>query len=173
MRDPTPSLKGIDMRKSTVALICAGLWLASAAPAWAKVTVTFTKPESYSDMPWSAIDRDRLLQDLQEYLIKLGGKLPADRDLKLEILDIDLAGRLEPGRHRANDIRIMRGSADWPRMDVRYTLESNGKVIEQGEDHLSDMGYLMEINRHESGDSLRYEKTMIDDWFKKKFLKTK
>jgi hypothetical protein len=161
------------MRKSTMALVCAGLWLASAAPAWSKVTVTFTKPESYSDMPWSGVDRERVLKELQDYLVQLGAKLPADRDLKLDIIDIDLAGRVDPGRHRVNDVRIMRGRADWPRMDVRYSLESNGKVIEQGEDQLADMSYLTQYNRHDSGDELRYEKKMIDDWFASKFLKAK
>jgi hypothetical protein len=157
------------MRKSAMALMCAGLWLLSAAPSWAKVTVTFTKPDQYSDMPWSSIDREHVLKELQEFLVQLGSKLPADRDLKLDIVDIDLAGRVDPGR-RFNDIRIMRGRADWPRMDVRYSLESNGKVLEQGEDHLSDMSYLMSINTYPNGDSLRYEKHMINDWFAKKFL---
>jgi hypothetical protein len=161
------------MRKSAIALVCAGLWLASTAPAWAKVTVTFTKPESYSDMPWSGVDRERVLNELKEYLVQLGAKLPADRDLKLDIIDIDLAGRVDPGRRRFNDVRILRGSADWPRMDIRYSLESNDKVIEQGEDKLAGMNYLMESNRHDSGDPLRYEKKMIDDWFAKKFLKAK
>ena len=52
-------------------------------------------------------------------------------------------------------------------MLVRYTLESNGKVIDSGEDQLSDMNYMGHINRYSEGDTLRYEKAMIDDWFKK------
>lgn len=163
------------MRKSAISLLCAGLLLAPAAASWAKVTVTFTKPESYSDMPFSVVDRERVLQELQDYLVRLGAKLPADRDLKLEILDIDLAGRIEPGHRRFNfnDVRILRGGADWPRMDIRYALESDGKVLEQGEDKLADMAYLQSINHYDSGDPLRYEKQMIEDWFRKKFLKTK
>ena len=161
------------MRKSVLALACTGLWLTSSAPSWAAVTVTFTKPESYSDIPWPSIDRERVLHDLQAYLVELGAKLPADQNLKLDIVDIDLAGQVEPGRHRLNDVRIMRGRADWPRMDIRYTLESNGKVLAQGEDHLADMEYLTSYNRHDSGDPLRYEKKMLDDWFANKILKSK
>ena len=161
------------MRKSAIALLCAGLLLAPAAASWAKVTVTFTKPDNYADMPFSRVDRERVMQELQDYLVQLGAKLPADRDLKLEILDIDLAGRVDPGRFRFDDVRIMRGRADWPRMDIRYSLESNGKVIEQGEDQLADMSYMDRVNSYWNSEPLRYEKQMIDDWFKKKFLKTK
>src|SRR3954464_12362231 len=86
------SWKGIDMRKFSMALLSAGLCLVSAGNASAAVTVTYVKPENFSDLPWSAGDRAQVLHELQEYITRLGAKLPPDRDLKLEILDIDLAG---------------------------------------------------------------------------------
>lgn len=160
------------MRKSIIALACAGLWLAAGSSS-AAVTVTFTNPDNYSDVPRSSVDRERLLKDMQDFLVGLGKKLPANENLKLDIRDIDLAGREEPGGRRFgfNDVRIMRGRADWPAMDIRYTLEADGKVIDQGEDKIADMSYQTEFNRYDRSDPLRYEKRMIDDWFAKKFLK--
>ena len=64
---------------------------------------------------------------------------------------------------------MLRGKADWPRMHLRYRLESNGQVIRSGEDDLADMGYLNGINRYDQGDNLRYEKKMIVDWLVQRF----
>jgi hypothetical protein len=161
------------MRTSARTWALAGLWLAVAMPASAAVSVTFTKPEDYSDVPRSGVERERLLEEFKDYFTKLGAKLPAGEDLKLEIIDIDLAGRIDPGRIRFNDVRILRGRADWPRMDIRYTLEANGKVLDKGEDKIADMSYLDSVTSYWSDDPLRYEKKMIDDWFKKKFLKAR
>jgi hypothetical protein len=161
------------MRTSARIWALAGLWFAAAIPASAAVSVTFTKPDDYSDMPRSGVEREHVLEEFKDYFTKLGAKLPAGEDLKLEIVDIDLAGRIDPARLHFNDVRILRGRADWPRMDIRYTLEANGKVLDKGEDKIADMGYLDSINSYWSGDPLRYEKKMIDDWFKKKFLKAK
>ncbi|HZX26131.1 MAG TPA: DUF3016 domain-containing protein [Telluria sp.] len=42
-------------------------------------------------------------------------------------------------------------------------------MVASGEDRLSNMDYLMRLNIYSSGDPLRYEKQMIDDWFKSDF----
>ena len=146
----------------------AGLFLLSAGSASAGVTVTFSHPENYADLPFSPWDREQILKDLNEHFGRLSAKLPAGQDLKIEVLDVDLAGRLKPGFRGGQDIRILRGGADWPHIHLRYTLESAGQVIASGEEHLSNMMYLDRINRYASGDPLRYEKQMIDDWFKEK-----
>lgn len=149
----------------------AGLCLLSAGSASAGVTVTFSHPENYVDMPFSPTDREQVLKDLTEHFGKLAASLPPGQDLKIEILDLDLAGRLRPNfRGSGQDIRIMRGGADWPHLHLRYTLESGGQVLASGEEHLSNMNYLDRINRYASGDTLRYEKQMIDDWFKQKIV---
>jgi hypothetical protein len=60
--------------------------------------------------------------------------------------------------------------ADWPMIQLRYSLVQNGAVIASGEERLRDMSYLDRrlYNRYSSGDPLRYEKQMIDEWFGKK-----
>jgi hypothetical protein len=67
------------------------------------------------------------------------------------------------------DIRVLRGGADWPTMELQYSLEQDGKVLASGTDRLSNMMYLDRMNRYTDSDTLRYEKPMVDEWFKKNF----
>ena len=151
----------------------AGLVLSSAGGASAAVTVAFSHPENYQAMPYVPTDREQILKDLGDYFAHLGARLPPGQDLRVEVLDLSLAGWIHPNFRGQQDVRIMRGGADWPRMKVRYTLESDGKVIDSGVDDLSDMAYLNRVMRFSEGDRLRYEKQMIDDWFTKKFAPRK
>ena len=163
-------LKGMNMRisKATKTWVAALALLASSS-AWAGVQVNFSKPDDYSDMPFSTRDREQILAGLAEHFQLLGKGLRPGQDLKIEITDIDLAGREDPMRRGAMDVRIRDGRTDWPRMRLRYQLEQHGKVIASGNAALSDMSYLQRINRYSSSDALRYEKKMIDDWFENTF----
>jgi hypothetical protein len=147
-------------------LALAGLFLLSAGGAAAAVTVSFYQPEHYDDLPFATWEREDVLKDLSAHFDKLGKGLPAGQDLKVEVLDLKMAGRMRP-RFGGQEIRVLTGRADWPRMHLRYSIESGGKVISSGESQLSDMTYMDRISRYSDGDRLRYEKHMIDDWFKK------
>lgn len=155
------------MRLMTKPLLACALALLASGAAWADVSVTFVKPEEFIDMPRSPIERERLQKDFAQYFASLDKQLPAGQNLKIEVLDIDLAGQLWPRRSGGEDIRIMRGGADWPRMHLRYTLEENGQVLRSGDDELSNMMYQQRMSRHSDSDPLRYEKQMIDEWFGK------
>jgi hypothetical protein len=148
----------------------AGLVLLSAGGASAGVAVTFAHPEHYQDLPFAPTDRAAVLKELGEHFALLGKELAPGQDLQVEVMDLDMAGRIHPNFRGRQDIRILSGGADWPHMVLRYRLASNGRAIASGEDQLSDMNYLAHINRYADGDTLRYEKRMIDDWFKKKFV---
>ena len=158
--------------KSTSILFMAACAL-STTIANAGVTVTFTLPDNYTDMPFDSYDKDRVMKDLQQHFGKLAATLPAGQELKVDVLDIDLAGRIEPRARTAHDLRILRGTTDWPAITLRYTLELQGKVLKTGEDRLTDMAYLMGFNHYNSGESLRYEKRMLDQWFKKTLVAAK
>lgn len=132
----------------------------------ATVTVTFTQPEGYTDMPFASWDRERVMKELQNHFDKLGAKLPQGQDLKVEVLDIDLAGRIEPQSRFGNDIRVLKGRADWPTISLRYSVESQGKVLGSGEARIDDKSYLDHFNRYSANEPLRYEKRMLDEWFK-------
>ena len=158
------------MRISKAIKICvAALALAAGSSAWAGVQVTFDKPDDYSDVPFSSRDREQVLAGLADHFTLLGKSLPHGQELRIEITDIDLAGRDDPARRGAFDVRVMTGRADWPRMRLHYVLEQDGKVIGSADAALSDMSYLTRINRYAEGDKLRYEKAMIDDWFTNTF----
>lgn len=148
-------------------LALAGLFLLAAGSASAAVTVSYIEPERYGEMPFATWEREEVLRELSAHFDRLGKTLPAGQDLKVEVLDLRLAGQLRRGG--AREIRVLKGSADWPTMQIRYAVESGGRVISSGESKLSDMSYMDRTTRYSDSESLRYEKHMIDDWFKKTF----
>lgn len=156
---------------SSVYLILVSALLAGSASA--AVMVTFTHPENYADMPFATYDKEQVMRDLQKHFDKLGATLPTGQDLKVEVLDIDLAGRIEPGVHATRDLRIMRGRADWPVITLRYSLETQGKVLKSGKERIADMNYLLGYNHYAAGENLRYEKQMLDRWFEKTLIAAK
>lgn len=149
------------------AALAASLALAT-AQASAAATVNYIDVDKMSDVPRYQSDREFMQDDLREYIEKLSTKLPAGQQLKLDILDIDLAGDVFP-RVAIHDVRVYRGRADWPRIHLRYSIEQDGKVIRSGETTLSDPNYQMSFNRH-TNDTYGYEKQMFDDWFRKDLL---
>lgn len=149
-------------------LLAAALLVATAGAASAGVTVSYEQPDKFRDMPYSQVDREEVLRQLSEHFGKLGEELPQGQELRITVKDIDLAGRIEPARWNFNnDIRLMRGGADWPTMKLSYVLEENGQVLRSGEAVINNMMYLDRLNRYSSGDSLRFEKQMLDEWFKR------
>lgn len=158
------------MKRHTRFWIAAALLLAAAGAASAgEVTVKYQEPDKFTDVPFWEQDRDQVLQELTAHFARLGKQLPANQQLAITVTDIDLAGRVEPRRRSMRDLRILRGGADWPTMELQYSLVQDGKVIASGSDRLSNMLYLDQMNRYAGSDTLRYEKPMVDGWFKNTF----
>ena len=65
---------------------------------------------------------------------------------------------------------MLSGGADWPmHRPALHASCRTAQVIASGEERLRDMMYLDgRSNRYSTGDPLRYEKQMIDEWFSKK-----
>ncbi|MBC7453348.1 MAG: DUF3016 domain-containing protein [Massilia sp.] len=154
-------MKSMIRQAALAAVLALGAGGASAA-----ATVSYAQPERFSDVPFAPWERERVLAGLTEHFNKLAARLPPGQDLSVEVLDLDLAGEIWPTRLSAQDLRIMNGRADWPRLSMRYSITQGGQVVSSGEENLSDMGYMNRINRYFGGDALRYEKQMLDDWFK-------
>lgn len=150
--------------------------LAVPMAAQAAVEVTYTNPDKFFDVGpygrYGSKERAAVLSKLRAHMESLDGRyLKPGQTLKIEVLDLDLAGRLEWWHPSAYDIRIMR-AVDSPSMKVRYVLEENGATRLSGEERISDMTYLMGL--HSAGrnsDTLTYEKTMLSDWFRNRFGK--
>ncbi|VXB61519.1 conserved exported hypothetical protein [Massilia sp. 9I] len=166
-------LKGKAMKSVIGKVALAGLFALSAGAASAGVTVNYVESDKFSDLPFAQWERKEVLDDLAGFFAEIGKQLPPGQDLTVEVTDIDLAGREYPNSRSGRDLRILKGGADWPIMDLRYTLTSNGQVVASGKERLTDMNYLNRINRLTDGDRLRYEKRMIEDWFNKTILHKK
>lgn len=161
------------MGKKLTRLLLAGAVLLAGGGAWAQANtateVRYDKPEQFADLSFDPRKREEALTELTRHFQKLGKTLPVGQQLKVVVTDIDLAGREDPRIRAANEIRVMTGGADWPRISLSYVLEQDGKMLKSGDAKLSDMSYLSRMNRYTSNESLRYEKPMIDEWFEKTF----
>jgi hypothetical protein len=153
-----------------IRILFASLLAAGACSAMAgSVSVSFVNTASFSDAGTTSWDEQANLKTLAVHLEKLGQRwLPVNQVLKVEVLDVDLAGALRSQRD-GSQIRVLRGGADWPRITLRYTLEEAGKALRTGEEQVSDMTYAQGMSGHRDSTSLFYEKRMLDAWFKARF----
>jgi len=148
------------------------LFLAAAGSAEAGVTVDYDNPANFTDAKlfygFGKVDKF-VLRNLGRHLDKLGARyLPAGQELKIEVLDIDLAGYFRPVGRAGEGVRIL-DQATWPRIRLRYALTRDGAVLGQGEEYLIDQNYLTYAYVGSTTDSLRYEKRLLADWFRKRF----
>lgn len=142
------------------------------ASAGAAVTVTFTKPESYTDM--GRDEPSRGMKEIEAHLKQLGERyLPPHQSLKIEVLDIDLAGHVNFSSRLSSEVRVLRGKADWPSIKLRYVLEADGRVLLEQQEHVADMDYLQRPGGAYAGQFLQYEKRMLDSWFRQRFASQK
>ena len=147
---------------------------ASAAASAAALSVVFVDPDRFTDAAYShphgtEQQRAEVLRDIERHLRQLAERgLPAGDALRIEVLDIDLAGWFEPFRLRTGtDVRVLR-DITWPRIKLHYTLARGDRVIASAEEQVVDLNYLVTVNRYGSSDRLRYEKAMLDDWFSRR-----
>ena len=148
--------------------IALGLF-ALAATARADVQVNFVQPEKFSDIKDNhGFKRTELLKDIEAHLVEQAGKRLPGKDVRINVTDVDLAGEVEPFGRRMEWLRVMR-TVTLPYLAFSYEVLEGGKVVRQGDVKLRDMNYQDGFNSYSSSDSLRYEKQMIDRWFKDEF----
>jgi len=148
---------------------------ANAAPASAgAVTVPFVNPENYSDANlWGGyrptVDR-WTLDEIGRYFESLGTRyLGPQQVLRLDILNIDLAGKFEWWRRNAYDLRILRDVYP-PRFTLHYTLFEDGQKLTERQETVVDPNYLANPGIYfHTTDPLRFEKAMLADWFRARF----
>lgn len=156
------------MKNLLPAFVLAGVTaLAPAASTAGEAIVKFADAGDYTDFPYS--EAETLQKLIAEHFIKQAKNLPASVELKIEVLDIDLAGEIKANFRTPTDIRVRKGRSDGPEMKVRFTVSENGKVVHSAEETMTDSNYLQRSNRYYNNDELRYEKQMIDDWLQARF----
>jgi Protein of unknown function (DUF3016) len=152
-----------------VALLSAAALIAMARPAQAAGTaeVRYVEPERFSDAGRDPFDREQALASLTAHLNQLAQRLPDGQRLRIEVLDLDLAG--ERVLRRGSDVRVMRGAADWPQIRLRWTLEQGGSAVRSGEERLSDLGYLSGRPSPAGEGAFPHEKRLLTQWFRAQF----
>ena len=142
-----------------------------AAASEAAVVVTFKDPDKFADVRSERDTRDNILAEIEAHLQHLGKTyLPAGETLRIEVLDIDLAGEERFGPRSITGNRVLTGRADWPRIRLRYTLEAPGRPADSREETLSDMNYL-DRPMTSGVERFPYEKRMLDEWFRRRFAR--
>lgn len=144
---------------------------ASTACAAGSAEVLFTNEARFSDAGASASDRAANLAQLTNHLKRLAARhLPEGQKLTVEVHDVDLAGTSRPWRTTGTEVRVLRGRADWPRIELRYTLSGDGNIARTGKESVADLDYLQRISAYGSSEPLKHEKRMLDDWFRARFI---
>ncbi|MBO9650898.1 MAG: DUF3016 domain-containing protein [Variovorax sp.] len=144
----------------------------------ADLTVVFVNPENFRDAAYSRSfpserDREEVMRDVQQHLQRLADRHLGPGDaLRIEVLDIDLAGDFNPLRRAGSEVRILT-DVTWPRMELRYTLSHDGQVIASGQERISDMNYLVMVRRNSGSDRFIYERPMLDNWFARRIVPAK
>ena len=157
-------------RLPLTALAIAALASALTLPAVAGVAeVRFVDSERFADIGRSVVERERAMATLRTHFESLAKQLPEGRTLKVDVLDVDLAGEQRFSRH-ANDLRILKGRADWPRIRMHYEVLAEGKALKSGDADIADMSYLDFSARLPDSGPLAYERRLLDDWFAKQIL---
>ena len=156
------------------AVVLAAALALGAGTASAEVTVNYVNMEQFADLPSGEWERKEILKNLADYIKKLGADLPAGTDMTVNIYNVDLAGREYPGNRASGDMRVLEGKSDWPLIELQYALSSKGQVFDSGTAQISDVTYMnRKVKLSQENDNLRYEKRMLQDWFKKTILTKK
>lgn len=142
---------------------------ASASQAAGSVSVTFVDPDKFADARDASLSAEGNLRVLAAHIESAAARhLPEGDKLSIEVLDVDLAGELWPSR-RTQELRVLKGGADWPRIKLRYALESPGRPAQSAEQTISDLAYLQRGVGPSRQQALFHEKRMLDEWFERQF----
>lgn len=150
------------------------LWLAflaalSGAASAGTVQVNFVHPESYADIGTDKWNEGENMNTLARHLEALGAKyLPADETLRIDVLDVDLAGTVRPPNPARGPVRVLDGRADAPKIHLRYVVSGPG-LERTGDENITDLDYLHGPAGARNTDSLYYDKRMLTKWFTARF----
>ena len=163
------------MTRILMALTVAGLLVINAAPSLAgMVNVSFIHPEDFSDASlqggYGTKAEQGTLEEIGRFFESLGSRyLKSGQVLTLEVLNIDLAGRIEWWRRNFYGTRILRDIYP-PRFTLSYRFAEAGRVLVESQETVVDPNYLANPGIYLSpNDPLRFEKAMLEDWFRRRF----
>jgi len=156
------------MHKSRLRLVVALVILCGPALAATAVQVRFVEPDKFVDAGDIGRDRERVLKEIQAHFVAQGDKLLPGKDLAIEVTEVDLAGHMRPVGPNMQMLRVL-GPTGRPMISLRYVLSEGSTELRRREVTMSSLDYHGGISPYSGGDSIRYEKQMIDAWFRSEF----
>jgi hypothetical protein len=122
------------MKASRMVLVALALGAGAAFAGTAEVR--FVNPEKFTDIGTYKSDEQANMDTLGYYIRQLATQLPPDQMLRVDVLDVTLAGDVRQTRNGA--VRLAR-EASYPAMRLRWSLESNGHVVRSGDQRITDL----------------------------------
>jgi hypothetical protein len=167
----------IPMQAKSLTLFLLGFGPALVAPVRAEVTVRFDHPDQYTDLQLSNGSMPKvkadLMNQLEKYLKTLGDQyLPKGDSLAIAVENIDMAGGFEPWRMPNLSWTRVISDVYPPRFDLRYVWKDPaGRVKADRREQVTDLNYRTMVNERQFSqrDPLRYEKALLQRWFRKTF----
>ncbi len=157
------------MRELIIALLLA----TSLGSTWSadRVEVTYADTEKFADFGDSNWERERNQADFSAMLQVLAQRLPVSQQLKVKVLDVNLAGELDWWRVRGDRVRVLR-NVTWPVVEFEYQVLEGGKLVKGDTVRVTDMAYLQSSLFNDKGlTGFGYERRMLDHWARKTFGK--
>jgi hypothetical protein len=150
--------------------LIAALALAGSAAFAGTAEVRFVDPDGFTDLATNKWEQQDNIQALTRHIEHLAQRLPADQVLRVDVLDVDLAGSPVFSSRKGQHLRVMNNRADAPKFHLRWTLQAAGQV-RNGEDRLTDLDYVNHyLPTRRSSTPLYYEKRLLDEWFSRNFV---
>lgn len=158
------------MRK--ILLLCGLTVLTVNAVQAGEVKVDWQEPEKFTDIRPSNDSRkayrERVIKKFDGFFADVAADLPEGYNWHVTVTDVDLAGEVDYFAGGAgNALRIVKDVYS-PAIKFSYVLrDKHGAEVASGEEKLRDMGFMQQLRSANDNDEFRYEKQMLQDWFKK------
>ncbi|MFT5755701.1 MAG: hypothetical protein ACI9LM_000413 [Alteromonadaceae bacterium] len=137
----------------------------------ANAEVTWTNSDKYQDIRSGFDNRKRFkkrtFKSFEKHFSGLADQLPQGLLLKIDVIDVDLAGDM--GFHSDRQVRVVK-DIYFPRLKFSYELFNVDKsLVTSGDINLKDMSFMLSNNLRYRNKALGYEKRMLDNWFNDTF----
>lgn len=153
-------------------LLCGLSLLTASAVQAGEVKVQWQEPEKFTDIrPGNdsrKVYRERVMKKFDSFFAELAAKLPEGYSWHITVTDIDLAGDVDHFIGGAgNPLRVVKDIYS-PAIKFSYVVrDQHGEEVVSADEKLRDMGFMQSLNSVNDSDEFRYEKQMLQDWFKK------
>jgi hypothetical protein len=157
------------MKNFVLSIITALAAVGTACAGQAKVT--WQDPDSYTDIregnDLRVSFRQTLFSDFELVFADLAKQLPDGYVFDVTVIDVDLAGEVNPMHFGLwQDIRVIK-PLYWPRMSFDYKLtDGTGQMLVSGHEDIKDMTFF-DRGFHFRLTRFSFEERMLRDWFRK------